>query len=141
MRPRSEQNIFLNACDIGITAIITGLTGVSVPSRSYNIFAAGKPILAIADPGGEVSQLITEYNLGWVVNPGDTDAFASAITGAYNNPSKLDNIRKKSRKLIEERYSREHVINQYVTCIDKCSKNTRPSSTRKNFCHNFICLF
>jgi len=121
VKPRSEQQVFLNACDIGITAIISGLTGVSVPSRSYNIFAAGKPILAIADPGGEISQVIEENKLGWVINPGDSDGLSSAILSALETPSILDDIRISARKLVETKYSRSHIISRYVKIINQCA--------------------
>lgn len=52
-RPRNDQVNFLNACDVAIVSLVAGMKGVSVPSRIYNIMAAGKPIIAIAD-----SQLI-----------------------------------------------------------------------------------
>lgn len=46
---RSQQNDFLNACDIGIVTLNDGMYGLGVPSKSYNIWAAGKPILYIGD--------------------------------------------------------------------------------------------
>ena len=53
--PRDQQPSFLNGCDIGLSALVAGITGISVPSRSYNILCAGKPILAVGEPQGEVS--------------------------------------------------------------------------------------
>ena len=39
-RPRAEQIVFLNACDVAIIAFMPGMAGVSVPSRTYNQMAS-----------------------------------------------------------------------------------------------------
>ena len=54
--PREQQQAFLNGCDIGLSSLVAGMTGISVPSRSYNILCAGKPILAVGELQGEISQ-------------------------------------------------------------------------------------
>ena len=46
-RPRSEQGEFLNACDVSILSLVPGMLGLAVPSRTYNLMAAGKPIIAL----------------------------------------------------------------------------------------------
>ena len=48
-QPRSELNHLLNACDIALISFMPGMAGVSVPSRMYNVLAAGKPIIAVVD--------------------------------------------------------------------------------------------
>ena len=54
-RPRFEQNVFLNACDVALVPLVKNMLGVSMPSRTYNILAAGKPILALTDKGSELA--------------------------------------------------------------------------------------
>ena len=46
-RPRSDQSEFLNACDVSILSLVPGMLGLAVPSRTYNLMAAGKPIIAL----------------------------------------------------------------------------------------------
>lgn len=64
-KPRSEQNHFLNSCDIGLVTLSTGMRGLGVPSKSYNIMAAGKPILFVGDEYSEVDSYISKFNIGW----------------------------------------------------------------------------
>jgi glycosyltransferase involved in cell wall biosynthesis len=33
-RPRAEQRVFLNACDIGVVSLVSKMLGVSMPSRN-----------------------------------------------------------------------------------------------------------
>ena len=68
--PRSASSECLNACDVAINALIPGMQGVSVPSRTYNILAAGKPIIAATDRDSELAMVIREEDVGWVVAPG-----------------------------------------------------------------------
>ncbi len=64
-RPRSEQNLFLNACHIGLITLIQGMKGLGVPSKTYNLMAAGKPIFYIGDKFSEVDRYINKYDCGW----------------------------------------------------------------------------
>ncbi|HEX3100950.1 MAG TPA: glycosyltransferase family 4 protein, partial [Pyrinomonadaceae bacterium] len=68
-RPREEQIVFLNACDVGLVALINGMWGTAMPSRTYNIMAVGKPILALTDDGSELAQVIDEDEVGWYIRP------------------------------------------------------------------------
>src|SRR5690606_303324 len=62
-RPRSQQQTFLNACDVALVSLVGKMWGVSMPSRTYNILAAGKPILAITDEGSELAMIVEEENV------------------------------------------------------------------------------
>lgn len=64
-KPRNEQIQFLNACDIGLVSLCKGMYGLGVPSKTYNIMAAGKPVLFVGDKGAEVSLYIDQYDCGW----------------------------------------------------------------------------
>jgi glycosyltransferase involved in cell wall biosynthesis len=64
-KPRSEQNFFLNACHIGVVTLINGMKGLGVPSKTYNLMAAGKPLFYIGDKGSEVDSYVKNYDCGW----------------------------------------------------------------------------
>src|ERR1035441_9183365 len=64
-RPRSAQNEFLNACDVAILSLVPGMLGLAVPSRTYNLMAAGKPIIALVSECSEVAMVVREEGIGW----------------------------------------------------------------------------
>ena len=66
--PRSEQSNILGSIDIGLITLREGMYGLGVPSKFYNLLAAGKPILYIGDEESELFKLITNNNLGWAFN-------------------------------------------------------------------------
>ncbi len=64
-KSRGEQNLFLNACHVGIVTLKSGMKGLGVPSKTYNLMAAAKPLLYIGDHGSEVDNYIKAYDCGW----------------------------------------------------------------------------
>lgn len=112
-RPRSDQQVFLNACDVAITAFVPGMAGVGVPSRMYNIFAAGKPIIAAVDEESELALVVREEGLGWIVPPGDPERFAEAVMEARSRPDLVADMGKRARAVAESKYPMHVVIDAY----------------------------
>jgi len=112
-RSRDEQNIFLNACDISVATLLPGMTGAGVPSRIYNVMAAGKPIIAVASAESEISLVVSEEKIGWVVSPSNPDELAEKILEAYSDPLGLEKMGKKARQLSETKYSVQTMLEKY----------------------------
>ena len=110
--PRKEQQVFLNACDVGLVSLAPGMTGLGVPSKTYNILAAGKPVIAIVDADSEIGLLVNEEKIGWVINPGNADQLAAVIKEA----SLLKNLKEmgiRARKIAEGECSLAAIIVKY----------------------------
>ena len=112
-RPRSEQLVFLNACDVALVSLVGKMVGVSMPSRTYNILAAGKPILALAEHGSEVSRVVEEDNAGWVVPPGDPTLFAETVREIVRQRADLPSMGRSARASALEKYSLETALEKY----------------------------
>jgi glycosyltransferase involved in cell wall biosynthesis len=117
--PREQQQAFLNGCDIGLSSLVAGMTGISVPSRSYNILCAGKPILAVGELQGEISQLLVEKNVGWVVAPGDADKIVAAVKGLLADRSVLNDMSVRARQVAETEYSSAYIIDRYAEMVEE----------------------
>ncbi|MBR2648179.1 MAG: glycosyltransferase family 4 protein [Sediminibacterium sp.] len=116
-RPRVEQNDFLNACDIGLVTLCSGMFGLGVPSKVYNIFSAGKPVLFIGDRDAEISRYINQYNTGWAFSWDNT----TDIIDFFEN---IDQIRPEiilkgdnARILTESRFTKNSILSQYYSVI------------------------
>jgi len=125
-RPREDQQNFLNACNIAITAFVPGMTGVGVPSRMYNIFAAGKPIIAAVDEDSELGLVVREENVGWVIPVGNAEKMAAALLEAKSNPSLLADMGMRARAIAENKYTVIRVIDAYRSLIN----DLLPSSSK-----------
>lgn len=111
--PREEQNIFLNAGDVGLVSLIPGMLGTAMPSRTYNILAAGKPIIALTDEGSELARLIDEREVGWHIVPEDPEALVLLIREAMSDQGRLDRMGMDARKAAETEYSPAIAITRY----------------------------
>ena len=80
--PDAQLESSLSAADIWIIPYRRNNTGVSVPSRIYNLLAVGRPVIICSDPDAEVALLVREEEIGWVVPPENADAIAKAISTA-----------------------------------------------------------
>lgn len=116
-RPRSEQNIFLNACDVAVVSLVRKMVGVSMPSRTYNILAAGKPILALTEGGSELARVVEEEKVGWITPPNDPDALMETILTILRERSRLRDMGASARSAAVTKYSLELAIEKYRQVI------------------------
>lgn len=112
-KPRSEQIVFLNACDVAIVSLVKKMWGVSMPSRTYNILAAGKPILALTEPHSELAQVVEEDGIGWLAPPDDAENLLKVIENIFAEKEKIPEMNKRSRKAALIKYSLKTAIEQY----------------------------
>lgn len=107
-----------NACDVAINTLSSGITGVSVPSRTYNVMASGKPLIAVCDEKSELASVVKEEEIGWVVPPGRPDLIVAALREAKANPDRLCLMGERARKAAETKYTRSHVLEIYKSLIE-----------------------
>jgi len=73
---RDKLSLSLSAGDIHFVSLRAGFEGLVVPSKTYGIFAVGRPVIYQGDPRGEIATLINEEDVGRVVpldNPGELE--------------------------------------------------------------------
>lgn len=112
-RPRSEQKTFLNACDVGLVPLVNKMSGVAMPSRTYNLLAAGKPILALTDNESEVIKVIEEDQVGWFVPPHDAEKLTAMIYRIYSEREKIPAMGARARRAALDKYSVTAAIKKF----------------------------
>jgi colanic acid biosynthesis glycosyl transferase WcaI len=123
-QPRSDLNVSLAACDVAIVSLAPGMSGVSVPSRMYNILAAGRPIIAIADADSELAMVVREERVGWVVPPGSAEQVVATIRAAMSDAEERARMAARGRQAAEAKYSYQRIISSYHTIIDHARRST-----------------
>jgi glycosyltransferase involved in cell wall biosynthesis len=112
---RRHQQEFLNASDVGIVSLQNGMAGLGVPSKSYNILAAGKPILFIGNRESEIARMINENDVGWCYEINDTQQLLDFFnTFSSEDMLKLKAKGEKARELAVARYSKEIILDKYL---------------------------
>jgi colanic acid biosynthesis glycosyl transferase WcaI len=110
--------------DIHLVPLKAGLGRVSVPSKTYSILAAGRPVLAAIDPGTEVPRIVGESGGGVCVAPDDLAAFQQALQQLADDASGRRNMALAGRRWVEHAASPAAVARAYADLIVEL--NRRP---------------
>ncbi len=115
----TQQNDVLNDCDIAIVGLAKGMKGLGVPSKTYNILAAGKPIIYIGDPGSEIYNMVKDEDLGAVFDWDRLDEIIVWLNSLTTDKiSELKEKGKKARALYENKYTEEIILNKLISLIN-----------------------
>jgi len=111
-KPRNEQAIFLNSCDIGLVTLCEGMFGLGVPSKVYNIMSAAKPILYIGDKNSEIDNYIKNNNIGWSFDWSEESEILKFINN-LNDKKELVQLGSNALEFVMNNFTKEKVLNQY----------------------------
>jgi colanic acid biosynthesis glycosyl transferase WcaI len=103
--------------DLHVVPLRRGLAQVSVPSKTYSILAAGRPVLAAIDEGTAIPRLLAESGGGVSVAPDDADRFAAAVADLVGDGDRLRQMGTAGRRWVETAASPESVAAAYETLI------------------------
>jgi colanic acid biosynthesis glycosyl transferase WcaI len=119
-QPRGDLRQSLTAGDAHLVTLADGLAGLSVPSKTYAILAAGRPILFVGDAHSTIAKLIAEHRCGSVVPTGDSEMLAIIISEWAARPAQLDEMSFNARSLFESSFERQRAVTAYLESFDRC---------------------
>ena len=115
---RSKQSEVINSCDLALVTLTEGMFGLGVPSKTYNIMAAGKAILFIGEPESEIGLLVKEKQIGYVFEPSDREGIRKFLSGlSPEKCSEFAEMGKRAREVAEKEYAKEIILNKFVEAI------------------------
>ncbi len=116
-RGREQLGEVLTASDVAIISFVPGMSGLSVPSRMYNVMAAGCPIIGVCDESSELAMVIREERIGWVVLPGDVPGLAALILRISRAPDLLAEMGHRARRAAEQLYTAKQAVARYSALL------------------------
>lgn len=116
-QPRDRVGEVLASGDIHVVPLRTGLGAVSVPSKTYSILAAARPVVAAIDPGTEVTRILEHSGAGVSVAPDDEDVFTAALQSMVANIDEAREQGRKGRQWVETHVSPAAVAQSYLSLI------------------------
>lgn len=115
---RSKQSDVINSCDIALVTLTEGMYGLGVPSKTYNIMAAGKPVLFIGDARSEIALLVKEKGIGYVFEPEEHEKIVDFLRHiSVEMLPELKEMGTKARKVAVEEYAKEIILNKFLEAI------------------------
>ncbi len=103
----SDISYVFSLGDAGLVISKKGVGTNSVPSKTWSIMSAQRPVLASFDKGSELDSIISSQKCGICVDADDADAFADAVIEMYNNKDLLRVMGEKGRNFILENLTKE----------------------------------
>ena len=86
----------LCAADLAIVTLDDKTPDVSVPSKTYNLMAAGIPIIGIAANNSGISAIVKEYEIGGTFEKEDLSGMTSFINGILEDQGRIKALSEKS---------------------------------------------
>lgn len=114
---REDLPFSLSCADVGLVSLLRGQEGLSVPSKTYGLMAAGVPVIAVMSSQSEIARMLTEEGCGIVVEPGNAERLAEAILNLYNDRQKLALMGKNARRAIDNKYNLHSAAEAYYELI------------------------
>lgn len=102
--------------DVGIIISKPGVGSNSVPSKTWSIMSASRPVLANFDEN-EIKSILSDNNCGIFTKAGDKQAFKNAIIKLYENRDLCKEYGRNGRHFIMQNLTREVGTQKYVDVI------------------------
>ena len=123
--PEARLPELLATGDIHTVPLKRGLAAVSVPSKTYSILAAGRPVVAAIDPGTEIPALLAASGGGLAVDPDDPDAFTAAVRRLVDDPAEAAAMGRRGRAWVVVAASPAAVAESYEALVRSLRRGSR----------------
>lgn len=113
-QPAERLGEVLASADVHLVTLRAGLGAVSVPSKTYSILAAGRPVLAAIDADTEVPRILAASGAGVVVPPDDDVALIAALAELVADVQGRERMQVGARQWVQGAASPAAVAAQYL---------------------------
>ncbi len=111
----------LGVPDVHFVSLRPTLEGLIVPSKFYGIAAAGRPIINIGDPDGEIARILQREQCGWSFCVGEVDQLAKCILRLSQKSQELIDAGLSARRAFDRQYSRPQALDSWRLLLDSAS--------------------
>lgn len=110
--------------DVGLVISKPGVGANSVPSKTWSIMSASRPVLANFDEN-ELKTIIADNECGVFTKAGDKETFKKAIITLYENREKAQQMGLNGREFVMKNLTKEVGTQKYVDVIKEVVKNDK----------------
>jgi colanic acid biosynthesis glycosyl transferase WcaI len=122
-QPRHRLPEMLATADVSLVSLRRGIGFRSLPSKTFPILASGRPILAVAEQGSDLCQLVESSGVGVCVPPDDVDALSMAILDLSKDAGLREKYGQHAREYAVRHHSHraaavqfEQLLSQAMSC-------------------------
>lgn len=111
LQPMERLNALLNMADIHLLPQASGVGDLVMPSKLKAMLASGRPVIASANPGTQVFNIV--QTCGLVVKPEEPKDIVEAITYLVNYEDRRKKLGENGRKYALSHWERKKVLNLF----------------------------
>ena len=117
---RQSDSLFpqvLAGAQIGIVTLADGHEGLSMPSKTYDLMAAGTAILGLSSPPNDLATTIERHGCGVNFTPESTGAIAAWLRTMAADADRLERLRQLSREAAVQYYDATSVSSKLAETV------------------------
>ena len=119
LQPRDEYYNIINSSDINLISLDERMKAPCVPGKTINLFASGRPVIAIVAGDSETAYVMDLIDKDLVIQPGDISALKNIILRLKNDCSLKTKVSMAQRHFFEETMSLEGNVIAYESIFEK----------------------
>ncbi|ADL07285.1 glycosyl transferase group 1 [Thermosediminibacter oceani DSM 16646] len=113
VQPLERLPEMLAAADVHLVVQKSEAADLVMPSKLTNILAAGRPVVATADSGTALHDVLTSYQAGIVTPPGDLKAFIDALQLLAESAILREQMGRNARLYAERYLDKERILKDF----------------------------
>lgn len=114
---RSELSRSFAEGHVGLVTQIPETEGSVVPSKSYGIMAAGRPMLYVGPRTTTPARLLARHNCGWRIEPGNPDAMVRLLHRLEQDRGLVQEAGARARTAFEQYYDRPIGVGRILSIL------------------------
>lgn len=115
-QPYEDISHVFSLGDVSLIISKPGVGANSVPSKTWSIMSASRPVLANFDEN-ELKTIIEDHHCGIFTKAGDKEAFKEAILKLYHHPELCKEFGRNGRQFVMDNLTKEVGTRKYVDVI------------------------
>ena len=126
-QPRQRLGETLGVGDVHLVSLDPALEGVIVPSKFYDIAAAGRPTIFIGAEDGEIARPLEENGCGFTVATRDGEALTERILKLAGDRDLCASLGTRARIAFERQWDKEQALAKWETVLRGVGEKPRRS--------------
>jgi len=114
---RAGLSFSLGVGDVHLVSQRPEVEGFVFPSKLYGILAAGRPVVFIGDPRGEISLLVEREGIGVAVRQGDATGLANQLMRLAGDANLREAMGTRARAQLCERYDKKVAFKAWLELL------------------------